>query len=90
MDIQLACQTLRHCNECFVTGAPPRWSGADAFAAAQAVKRFLERAKADGRPIRELDIAEPLLYTRQGLQRVMPYVFSVEAMLAHERRRQSS
>jgi len=87
MDIQLACQTLRHCNECFATGAAPRWTAGDAFAAVQAVKRFLERVKADGKPIRELDIAEPLLFTRQGLQWVMPFVFSVEAMLAHDRRR---
>ena len=90
MDIHQACHTLRHCNESFAMRRQPALSDADAIAAVQAVKHFLERAKADGKAIRELEIAPPLLFTREGLRWVMPFVISAEAMLAHERRRQTS
>ncbi len=90
MDIHQACHTLRHCNEAFALQRQPALGEADAVAAVAALKQFLERVKADGKPIRELEIAPPLLFTREGLRWVMPFVISAEAMLAHERRRQTS
>jgi alcohol dehydrogenase class IV len=89
MDILQACRTLRHCNEAFAMRQNPSLSDGDAVRAVQSLKHFLERARADGKPIPELEIAPPLLYTREGMQWVMPFVLSAEAMLAHERRRQS-
>lgn len=90
MDILQACATLRHCNECFVMRRPPTLGEADASDAVLTLKRFLERMKADGKPIRELEIAPPLLYTPAGMQWVLPFVLDAEAMLAHERRKQYS
>ena len=88
MDILQACRTLRHCNECFAMRRPPTLGDAAAADALLTLKLYLERMKADGKPIRELEVAPPLLYTREGMQWVMPFVLSAEAMLAHERRKQ--
>lgn len=90
MDIHQACHTLRHCNEAFAMRRQPSLGDTDAAAAVLALKHYLERAKSDGKPIRELEIAPALLYTGEGMRWVMPFVLSAEAMLAHEKRRLTS
>jgi hypothetical protein len=47
----------------------------------------LEREKAEGKPIRELEIAEHLLMTREGIRWVMPFVLSAELMEKSRRRK---
>jgi len=89
MDIATSCSTIRQCNECFVMRKASTVDATGAASAVQVLKQFLERARADGRPIRELDIAEHLLWTEEGMRWVMPFVFSAEAMLAHERRKRN-
>jgi hypothetical protein len=51
------------------------------------LKRYLENAKCDGKPIHELAISEHLLMTREGVRWVMPFVLSAESMEASKRRK---
>ena len=86
MEIVEACKALRQCNERFCMKQEPTIDSLDASMAVQALKFFLERVRADGKPIQELDIAEALLFTPEGLRWVMPIVISAEGMLAYQRR----
>ena len=86
MEILEACKMLRQCNERFCMRQEPAIGSHEASMAVQALKSFLERARADGKPIQELDIAESLLFTPEGLRWVMPFVISAEGMLAYKRR----
>ena len=89
MEIFAACETLRICNELFCKRQKPSISGFEAVEAVRVLKAYLERARADGKPIRELDIAETLLFTPEGMRWVMPFVISAEGMLARHRRMES-
>ncbi len=90
MDITTACSAIRQCNNAFAVSKKP---SVDAKAAALSVvtlKQYLERARADGKPIRELDMSEGALWTPEGIRWVMPFVLSAEGLLAHERRKHAS
>ena len=54
------------------------------------VKAYLQRVRADGKSIHELDIPEHLAFTPEGMRWVMPSVISAEGMLAYSRRKQMS
>jgi hypothetical protein len=88
MEILEACKTLRHCNERFCMLQEPAVGSLEASMAVQALKSFLETVRADGKPIQELDIAEALLFTPEGMRWVMPFVISAEGMLAYQRRKE--
>ena len=89
MEIFDACETLRSCNELFCMRQKLSISSFEAVEAVRVLKAYLERARADGKPIRELDIAETLLFTPEGMRWIMPFVISAEGMLAHHRRMES-
>jgi hypothetical protein len=85
MDIARACQTIRQCNEGFSTGdATERAEGV--VDAVRFVKSYLESVKADGKPIRDLEISESLLLTPEGMRWVMPFVLDAESLAASEKR----
>lgn len=86
MEISEACACLRDCNERFCMRQPPRTSSFEALEAVGVLKVYLERVRADGKPIRELEIAEHLLVTAEGMRWVMPFVISAEGMLASQKR----
>lgn len=90
MDIVTACSAIRQCNDSFVMSRKPTVDAKAAALSVQTLKQYLERARADGKPIRELEIEEGLLWTAQGMRWVMPFVTSAEAMLAHERRKRNA
>lgn len=87
MEVQEACKLIRHWNESFLsrTDLTPQAHGL--VEAVAALKRYLEREKCDGKPIHELDVAEHLLATREGIHGIMPFVLSAESMEAWKRRR---
>ncbi len=90
MDIAEACRTVHQWQEVFapggaVTGVPKNLSEA-----VTVLKRYLEAAKCDGKPIHELAISEHLLMTREGVRWVMPFVLSAESMEASKRRNAKS
>jgi hypothetical protein len=87
MDIVEACKTVRVWSELFAPGASGRSVPGNLLTAVATVKHYLENAKADGKPIRELEIAEHLLMTREGVRWVMPFVLSAESMEAARRRK---
>ena len=86
MEIVEACQTVHVWAELFAPGATGRSVPGNLLIAVATVKRYLENAKADGKPIRELEIAEHLLTTREGVRWVMPFVLSAESIEASKRR----
>jgi hypothetical protein len=88
MDITTACSAIRQCNDSFVMRKKPTVDAKAAALSVATLKQFLERVRADGKPIRELDIEEGLLWTPEGMQSVMPFVISAESMLAYARRKQ--
>ncbi len=88
MDISQACKTLRDCNDRFCLRQEPSIASFEAIVAVGELKSYLEGVRADGKPIRELAIAEHLLFTPEGMRWIMPFVISAEGMLAHQRRMQ--
>ena len=58
--------------------------------AVQEVKRYLEKENGDGQSITELEIAEHLLMTREGVRWVMPFVMSAESLEESHRRGRAS
>jgi len=79
MNISDACKTIRAWNDVFTHTATERSVPGDLHDAAAELKRYLEEANGDGKPIAELQIAEHLLATRVGLKWVMPFVLSAES-----------
>ncbi len=90
MDIVEACKTVRECNDAFVMRNVPAISQSALAIATQTVKAYLERARGDGKPIHELEIAGNLLYTPEGMQWAMPFVLSAESILGYERRKHAA
>ena len=90
MDIAEACKTVHRWAELFASNAPDGTDPGNLPEAVAEVKRYLEREKADGKPIRELQIAEHLLVTREAAQWVIPFVLSAESMEASKRRKAMS
>ena len=88
MDIAEACKTVRAWEQRFATGATGSVYPGHLANAVPELKRYLEGARGDGKPIRELEIAEHLLMTRECMRWVMPYVLSAESMEATRHRRQ--
>ena len=90
MDIAEACKTVHRWAELLASHAPEGTAPGNLPEAVAEVKRYLEREKADGKPIRELQIAEHLLSTREAAQWVMPFALSAESMEAAKRRKAMS
>jgi hypothetical protein len=86
MTIDDACKTVRAWAELFSNGQS-RSTPAGLPEAVAIIKGYLERDRADRNPIRELEIAEHLLATREGIRWVMPFVLSAESMEAAKRRK---
>lgn len=86
MDIDDACETVHAWHELFSI-SQSRSTPANLPEAVLVIKAYLERERADGMPIQELDLAEPLLMTRKGVRWVMPFVLSAESMAASKRRK---
>jgi hypothetical protein len=90
MDIFLACTTIRAWSDQLARHAPAPIAPGNLPDAVAELKRYLEHAKCDGKPIRALESAEFLLATREGVGSVMPFVQSAEAMEAWKRMRRDS
>jgi hypothetical protein len=86
MTIDDACKTVHRWNDLLEPGATGRSVPGGLPEAVAEIKCYLEREKADGKPIRELEIAEHLLMTREGIRWVMPFVLSAESMEKTRRR----
>ena len=86
MTIDEACKTVHRWAELL----EPRSSGGGVPAslsdAVATIKAYLEREKADGKPIRELEMTNDQLMSREGIRWVMPFVLSAESMEAMKRR----
>lgn len=85
MTVDDACKTVRAWHKLFSI-SESRSAPASLPQAVAVIKAYLEREKADGKPIRELEIAEALLMTREGTRHVMPFVLSAESIEAAKRR----
>lgn len=83
-DIQDACRVIRHWNEVFADSKGPVEPPDGLVEAVATLKRYLEGEKADGRPIRELEVADYLLTTPEGVRWVMPFVLSAESREFHK------
>ena len=81
MDIQEACRTLRVCNEAFAERRQPYVRSAVAAKAVQVLKSHLQAVRADGRRIRELELAERVMFTPEGITGVMAYVLLAQTAL---------
>ena len=79
MDILDACQTVRAWAEVF-SSVQTHSTPSNRPQAVAVVKAYLEREKADGKAICELEIGEHLLMTREGMRWVLPFVLSAESM----------
>lgn len=90
IEIQAACKLIRQWNDSFVDQKSLDLPSAGLVEAVSDLKRYLELKKGDGKPIRELEIAEHLLVTREGVRWVMPFVISAESMESHQRRKELS
>lgn len=87
IDIQAACKLIRQWNDAFVALESPDLPTAGLVDAVADLKRYLELNKGDGKPMRELEVAEHLLATREGVRWVMPFVISAESTAAQQRRK---
>ena len=85
-----ACKTVHMWAELLEPGAAGRNAPGSLVDAVAEVRRYLENAKADGKAIHELVVAEHLLTTREGVRWVMPFVLSAESMEASKRRKATS
>lgn len=83
MDIDHACQTIRAWNDFLTPGTARRSVPGGLPEAVAELRRYLESARGDGHPIRELDIPEPFLASAEALRIVMPFVLSAESLAAH-------
>ena len=86
MGIADACMTIRGWKAVFEPGATGGVSPGDLATAVAELKDYLESHMAAGDPIRELDIADNLLATRQGIRWVMPFVLTAESLQAADGR----
>ncbi len=87
MDISDACKTVHRWNDLLEPGSRGGSVPGGLPEAVAIIKAYLEREKADGKPIQELVVADHLLMTRQGIRWVMPFVLSAESMEASKRRK---
>ena len=87
IEIQAACKLIRKWKDAFVALESPDLPATDLVEAVADLKRYLEQKKGDGKPIRELEVAEHLLTTREGVRWVMPFVIIAESTEAHQRRK---
>lgn len=82
MAIGQACDTVRLWSDLFTTGSTRRTHPGDLVGAVAVLKRYLEAVRGDGRPVLTLEIAAPLLATREGIRAIMPFVLIAEALQA--------
>jgi len=90
MDIAEACRTVHQWQEVFAPGVTASSVPQSLSEAVAVLKQYLENAKCDGKPIRELAISEHLLMTREGVRWVIPFVLSAESMEASKLRKATS
>ncbi len=87
MDIATACKTVHDWADVFYPDGKPHSTPASLVDAVAVIKAYLEREKADGKPITELEIVQHMLMTREGIRWVMPFAISAESMEAKKRRK---
>jgi len=87
MNVAEACRIVHQWQELFSPSASGRSVPGNLVDAVAVIKAYLEGERADGKAIGELEIAEALLMTRQGVRWVMPFVLSAEAMETSKRRK---
>lgn len=90
MDIATACKTVHEWADIYSPDGKQRPTPPSLIEAVSLIKAYLEREKADGKPIKELEIAPNLLCTREGVRWVMPFAMSAESMEATKRRKAAS
>jgi hypothetical protein len=87
MDILHACEAVHRWAELLSPGSSGGLSPGSLTGAVAEIKRYLENARGDGKRIRELEVKDDLLMTREGIRWVLPFVLSAESMEASKRRR---
>ena len=80
MDIDDACKTVHRWAELLSPSSRAGSIPGGLPEAVAVIKAYLEREKADGKPIKELEIADDLPKTREGIRWVMPFALSAESM----------
>ncbi len=89
MDIATACKTVHEWAKVFRDDAKQLAAPLSLAEAVAVIKAYLEREKADGKPIAELAIADYLLMTRAGVRWVMPFALTAEHIEAAKQRREA-
>jgi hypothetical protein len=82
LDISSACKTVRAWGDLLRRDAEGRREPESLSSAVGEIRRYLELAVADGRPLVELAVGEHLLSTPEGIRWVMPFVLSAEGIEA--------
>lgn len=90
MDIVEACRMIRQCHEAFRAVREPPDRAATVAKAVQVLKTYLQMVRADGKRIHELEFAEHLVFTPEGMRWVEPFLLSAEAIVAFDLRKQLS
>lgn len=80
MDIREACKIIRQWDTLFITGRTAPVQPRQLSLAVAELKRYLESARSDGQPISELAMADPVLLTPDGVEKVMPFVRRAESL----------
>lgn len=80
MNIAQACCTVHQWRMLLSPGASVQSTPGNLVVAVAELKRILEQERGDGQSIRELEITEAHLMTRQGVRWVMPFVLSAEVL----------
>lgn len=87
MTIDDACKTVHRWAELLQPGSRGGSVPGGLHEAVATIKAYLEREKADGKPIREPELTEDQLMSREGIRWVMPFVLSAESMENAKRRK---
>ncbi len=82
MNIGDACKIIRQWDDLFVTGRTAPVQPKQLVLAVAEVKRYLESTRQHRMSIRELAIAEHILWTPEGVRQTMPFVLQAEALEA--------
>ncbi len=82
MDISSACKTIRAWGVLLRRDAAGRREPESLSGAVEELRRYLEVASADGKPILQLAVSGHLMSTPEAIRWVMPYVLNAESMEA--------
>lgn len=83
MDIRTACRTVCQWRDLLSLAPTAQPSPASLSEAVAVIKAYLEHAREQ--QIRELEISDEMLMTRQGVRWVMPFALSAESIEAGKR-----